>query len=82
MQVIASITKGEVEMDLHLTRSAPAPRRPGLLRRLSLMFPLARQRHALRDLDDRLLEDIGLTADEARAEAARPVWDVPKTWLR
>ena len=46
------------------------------------MFPLARQRHALRDLDDRLLEDIGLTADEALAEAARPVWDVPKTWLR
>ena len=46
------------------------------------MFGLVRQRHALKQLDERLLDDIGLLPDEARAEAARPVWDVPRTWLR
>ena len=33
-----------------------------------------RQRFALADLDERLLRDIGVSADEARAEAAKPFW--------
>ena len=43
---------------------------------------LRRSRQALADLDDHLLRDIGLTRDEAREEAERPVWDAPATWMR
>jgi uncharacterized protein YjiS (DUF1127 family) len=32
------------------------------------------QRHALADLDDRLLRDIGKTRAEAMAEARKPFW--------
>ncbi|WP_267964413.1 DUF1127 domain-containing protein, partial [Rhodovulum sulfidophilum] len=34
------------------------------------------------ELDDRQLRDIGLTAEQARAEARRSAWDVPQSWLR
>lgn len=33
-----------------------------------------RQRHALGELDDRLLRDIGKTQREAEIEAAKPFW--------
>jgi uncharacterized protein YjiS (DUF1127 family) len=33
-----------------------------------------RQRHALAELDDHLLRDIGLTRHQARTEALRPFW--------
>jgi len=32
------------------------------------------QRHALLELDDRRLKDIGLTRDQAREEGRKPVW--------
>jgi uncharacterized protein YjiS (DUF1127 family) len=34
----------------------------------------SRQRRALSQLDDRLLEDIGVTRQQAIAEAAKPFW--------
>jgi uncharacterized protein YjiS (DUF1127 family) len=34
----------------------------------------SRQREALSRLDDRLLEDIGVTRQQANAEAAKPYW--------
>jgi uncharacterized protein YjiS (DUF1127 family) len=34
----------------------------------------ARQRAALSDLDDRLLDDIGVTRQQANVEAAKPFW--------
>lgn len=34
----------------------------------------ARTRRQLRDLDDRLLADAGITRDQAREEAAKPFW--------
>jgi uncharacterized protein YjiS (DUF1127 family) len=34
----------------------------------------SRQRQALAQLDDRLLEDIGVTRQQAIAEAAKPFW--------
>lgn len=37
-----------------------------------------RQRNALRDLDDRLLRDIGITREMARREAIRTIWDMPE----
>ena len=44
------------------------------------MINLWKQRRALRSLDARALDDIGITADTAKAEAARPIWDVPTHW--
>ena len=34
----------------------------------------ARQREALSSLDDRLLDDIGVTRQQANVEAAKPFW--------
>lgn len=34
----------------------------------------SRQRHALAQLDDRLLKDIGVTRRQALAEAGKPFW--------
>ncbi|MFM2355504.1 MAG: hypothetical protein RLZZ528_1240 [Pseudomonadota bacterium] len=63
----------------HLVR---AQDRPGLLRRIALAVAARRQRLALARLDGRLLDDAGIDRDSARAEASRPLWDVPVTWLR
>lgn len=45
-------------------------------RRRQVAFELkkARQRGLLRDLDDHLLADIGLTRDQANREAHKPLW--------
>lgn len=43
-------------------------------------FAIARQRRALAKLDSDALADIGLTKDQAQAEAGRPAWDVPAHW--
>ncbi len=61
---------------------ARAPGTPGLLARIRLALMLARQRRALLHLDDTMLRDIGLSRDAAEAEARRPIWDVPQSWLR
>ena len=39
-----------------------------------------RERQHLLRLTASQLDDIGLNRDEAVAEAARPIWDVPATW--
>lgn len=39
-----------------------------------------RERQLLLRLDASQLDDIGLNRDQANAEAARPIWDVPATW--
>jgi len=56
--------------------------RPAARRSFSVLDYLAlyRQRRALASLDAKALEDVGLTRDAARAEAARPVWDAPDHW--
>lgn len=38
---------------------------------------LAHERHALMELDDRLLKDLGLSRADAVREASRPFWDDP-----
>jgi len=59
------------------------PSRPilsDLLRRVTLMRAAHRQRMALARLDAAALDDIGITSDEACAEASRPAWDIPQRW--
>lgn len=57
-------------------------RRPTLsfLALLRLALDLKRARGRLARLDDHLLRDIGLTREDALAEARRPIWDVPTHW--
>lgn len=62
---------------------------PAQTRGLSGLFSFAarsaalyRQRAALRRLDSRALEDIGITRAEADEEASRPIWDAPQHWQR
>lgn len=70
-----------------LAAAHPATR-PGILPRkgwrahLLTMLDLRRSRLDLEHLEDSRLGDIGLTRDQARAEAGRPVWDVPANWRR
>ena len=66
---------------LHAVATAlPAGRLPALTvspwRRLRRWYATHRQRAALRRLDARLLNDIGVTPDAAAQEAARPFWDL------
>jgi len=63
---------------LDIARPYRSTRRIGLFDYLAL----ARQRRALARLDDARLHDMGISVDEARAEAARPLWDVPAHWTR
>ena len=72
-----------ITMDRSLATPATRPgRRLRLLHRLFQMQALFRQRATLAQLDDHLLRDIGLTPEEAQAEARRPLWDVPAHWRR
>ena len=58
----------------------PRTPRRSLLQRLFRRDALWRSRKRLADLPPTLLRDIGLDECEARAEAARPIWDAPRAW--
>lgn len=45
-----------------------------LIETMWLWADLARQRRALRTLDDRMLKDIGISRADVEAEAAKPFW--------
>lgn len=57
------------------------PRLPSFLRALQQARALRRQRLRLRELDDRMLRDVGLTRAQAEDEAQRPPWDAPGHWF-
>ena len=53
------------------------PRRPVLARAIETLLTFqerARQRHALRSLDERALKDIGLTRADVELECSKPFW--------
>ncbi|MFC3059737.1 DUF1127 domain-containing protein [Paenirhodobacter populi] len=57
-------------------------RRPvSILRRIVALRALRRQRLSLAQLDAHLLDDIGVEWSEAKAEAARRLWDAPQHWF-
>lgn len=62
--------------------AARKQRRPtqSLFALLRQALALRRSRARLGRLDDHLLRDIGLTRDDALAEAQRPLWDAPRLW--
>ncbi len=47
---------------------------PGWLRVVGRWIKRSRQRHALADLDNRLLDDVGITRSAAAREIAKPFW--------
>ncbi|WP_210310459.1 DUF1127 domain-containing protein [Devosia pacifica] len=49
-----------------------------LVKLLRLAHSIQRQRSALLDLDDHLLDDIAVSRKAARAEGRRRVWDLPE----
>jgi len=49
---------------------------------LQSLVALSRQRRDLKRLDDRALADIGVSREDAIAEANRPVWDAPEHWYK
>jgi uncharacterized protein YjiS (DUF1127 family) len=65
---------------LRLARPRAALRFFGLPAILARLAGLARSRKGLARLDDHLLRDIGVTRDEAMAEASRTPWDAPLHW--
>jgi uncharacterized protein YjiS (DUF1127 family) len=72
---------------LHTARSAVAGvhgsrARIALPDWIGAMHGVWRQRRILSELDQRALDDIGISREAALREAARPVWDVPAGWLR
>lgn len=46
----------------------------GILRTMSRWVDRSNQRHALAELDDHLLRDVGLSRSAARREATKPFW--------
>jgi uncharacterized protein YjiS (DUF1127 family) len=66
-----------------LSRHVQHPaRKRSLFARLLETLALHRQRQHLAQLDDAMLDDIGLTREAAQREAQRPIWDAPGHWLR
>lgn len=66
-----------------IATAARLPNRPASYgRSVSLMdlFGLRRQRQQLLGLSPEQLDDIGISAAEAEAEANRSIWDLPKNW--
>lgn len=57
-----------------------APRRAGFFARLIAAQRQRRELSALTLLEDRLLDDIGLTRADAMVETQRPFWDAPGHW--
>ncbi|WP_327788166.1 DUF1127 domain-containing protein [Marinimicrococcus flavescens] len=58
-------------VSIQLRRRAPLRMIAGLI---GLWLERSRQRRALRELDDRLLKDIGLSRGDVWAEASKPFW--------
>ena len=68
---------------LGITQTLPMPavvRAAGLLALVVQARALSRQRAQLADLPAERLADLGLSVEQARAEAARPFWDAPRHW--
>jgi uncharacterized protein YjiS (DUF1127 family) len=61
---------------------ARPPRPRGLVERLLAAMALRRSRRTLGGLDGDRLRDLGLTREDALAEARRSCWNAPDHWLR
>ncbi len=67
-------------MNMTTHSSHAAPKTASLWQRLFSFDALRKERLELSQLSEAQLKDIGITPDQARKEANRPVWDVPANW--
>lgn len=73
------MTSHATSMGIHPSIAAPQVSIWGVVKSIG---STARQRKALGQLDDAALRDVGLTRQQAVAEANRSIWDVPSNWRR
>lgn len=52
-------------------------RKTGFWARVWTAITVQNERQELAGLDDHMLNDIGMTREQAEAEAQRPIWDLP-----
>ncbi len=64
------------------SRSAPLHSQSRTVRSPLTYIAVWRSRRALAALDARALDDIGVSAQAAAKEAAKPIWDAPQTWTK
>ena len=57
-------------------------RRTGVTGWFLSILDAQRSRTALSKLDQRLLDDVGLTPKDIQSDLDTPVWDVPNHWSR
>ena len=74
--MFASLHTSTLAVDRVQSRNARSGMASWVIRAASLRA----ERKQLATLDDARLRDIGMTKDQALAEAARPIWDVPRGW--
>ena len=53
-----------------------------LMKHEQIRAEIRRERKELRELDERMLRDIGKSREDALVEAMRPDWDIPESRLR
>ncbi len=59
-----------------LLNSRPSRRQAGWPALIRRMFQIVESRQDLQELDERMLRDVGITRQEALAEANRAPWDL------
>ena len=52
--------------------------RVGFRQALAYMYRVATTRQGLAELDDRMLQDLGVSRAQAQFELSRPVWKLPR----
>lgn len=67
-------------LDSLFGRVSHVGRSSSLLARLNSVSSLYRSRVRLGQLDDHMLDDIGVSEAQAKSEAGRSIWDAPTTW--
>ena len=67
--------------NISLSYPRHALRKVGVFGVLLRAHAIWRERQQLASLDAHLLNDIGVTKEQADAEAERPVWDAPARWF-
>ena len=70
----------ETANNTNLSLGAVSARPFGILKDVTNMVQLHKERRLLALLDADALTDIGLTKRDAQVEASRPVWDAPDYW--
>ncbi len=65
-----------------LAHHLPSHRRPSVLAYVIAIFETARSRRVLKRLESRMLEDIGVSQQDAKMESTRSIWDVPSHWTK